>query len=105
MVGLGTSAVLAFVQFYGALSNDTSQQITPLFRIDLFSLFFIAIICCAAFSLSVFAYSYFMRLKDDQDEYQLLLLLAALGGVTLASSTHFIGALIGLEMIFMIIIL
>ena len=23
MVGLGTSAVLAFVQFYGALSNDT----------------------------------------------------------------------------------
>ena len=101
MVGLGTSAVLAFVQFYGALSNDTSQQITPLFRIDLFSLFFIAIICCAAFSLSVFAYSYFMRLKDDQDEYQLLLLLAALGGVTLASSTHFIGALIGLEMMSM----
>ena len=34
MVGLGTSAVLALVQFYGALSNDTSPQITPLFRID-----------------------------------------------------------------------
>ena len=101
MMGLGASAVLAIAQFSQSLPIEVSQQITPLFRVDLFSLFFVAIICCAAFSLSVFAFRYFMRLSDDRDEYQLLLLLATLGGVTLATSVHFIGALIGLEMMSM----
>ena len=101
VLGLGVSAALAIIQLYQSLPNEVPQQITPLFRIDLFSLFFVVIICCAAFSLSIFAFYYFMRLNDDRDEYQLLLLLATLGGVTLATSVHFIGALIGLEMMSM----
>lgn len=73
------------------------QQITPLLVIDNFSLFFTAVILVGAIAIAVFSFPYLFALKDDVEEFYLLLLVATVGALIMVSSNHFISAFLGLE--------
>jgi NADH-quinone oxidoreductase subunit N len=75
------------------------QEVTPLLRVDSFSIFFTALILLAALAISLFSYPYLCNLEDHQDEFYLLLTIATLGALVMVGSTHFITAFLGMEML------
>jgi NADH-quinone oxidoreductase subunit N len=81
---------LAIIDYAGA-------QVTPLLLIDSYSLFFTIIVLIIAAFIAVFSYPYLYRLRDEVEEFYLLLLLATVGAITMVSSNHFISAFLGLE--------
>jgi len=72
---------------------------TPLMIIDTYGLMFSALIVSGAFFICLIAYSYSVQHGEKQDEFYLLLLLATLGGMTLAYSAHFAMFILGLELL------
>ncbi|MBQ86386.1 MAG: NADH-quinone oxidoreductase subunit N [Gammaproteobacteria bacterium] len=92
VTGLFLAAVSAMT-----LMPDANQQVTPLLIIDPYSLFFTALICLSAMFIAVLSYPFLESLDDEREEYFLLLGVATVGAVVLASSNHFVSALLGLE--------
>lgn len=72
-------------------------EVTPLLRVDAFSLFFTALILLSGLAITVFSYPYLANLEDHQDEFYLLLMIAVLGALVMVSSTHFVTAFLGME--------
>jgi NADH-quinone oxidoreductase subunit N len=99
--GLIAAALAASLQFSHLAQGAPSVLVTPLFLIDAFAVFFVIVLCLGALALAILGFGYFARLDDAREEFQLLLLLATLGAVTLASSAHFVSVVIGLEMLSM----
>lgn len=75
------------------------QEVTPLLRVDSFSMFFTALILLAALAITLFSYPYLCNLEDHQDEFYLLIAIATLGALVMVGSTHFITAFLGMEML------
>lgn len=100
-LGLLVAGLVAMGQFADQLVEPSARAITTLFLHDTFTVLFVVFICFSAMALAIIAYAYFSTLDDARDEFQLLLLLATLGAVTLASSNHFVAAVIGLELLSM----
>ena len=73
------------------------QEVTPLLRVDTFSLFFTALILLSGLAITLFSYPYLSNLEDHQDEFYLLLMIAVLGALVMVSSTHFVTAFLGIE--------
>ncbi|MCP5358978.1 MAG: NADH-quinone oxidoreductase subunit N, partial [Pseudomonadales bacterium] len=73
------------------------QEVTPLLRVDAFSLFFTALILGSALVVTLFSYPYLCNLEDQQDEFYLLLNISVLGALVMVSSTHFLTAFLGME--------
>lgn len=73
------------------------QEVTPLLRVDGFSLFFTALILLSGLAITLFSYPYLSNLEDHQDEFYLLLTIAVLGALVMVSSTHFVTAFLGME--------
>ena len=48
-------------------------EVTPLLRVDAFSLFFTALILLSGLAITLFSYPYLSNLDDHQDEFYLLL--------------------------------
>ena len=99
--GMFAAGVAAAMQLYELSMGEASRMVTPLFTIDPLSTFFITLLAFSAMAVAIMSFAYFHELDDVRDEFQLLLSLATLGAVTLASSAHFITAVIGLEMLSM----
>lgn len=74
-------------------------QITPLLIADQYSLFFTALILFATLVTALLARDYLEHRAGENEEFYLLLLLSALGGVLLVSSTHLASFLLGLELL------
>ncbi|MFT4851704.1 MAG: NADH-quinone oxidoreductase subunit N [Candidatus Pseudothioglobus sp.] len=74
-------------------------QVTPLLIVDSYSLLFSGIAILASLLIALMSYSYQASRGDHQDEFYLLLLLATLGGMTLAMSAHFASLILGLELL------
>jgi NADH-quinone oxidoreductase subunit N len=74
-------------------------QVTPLLIVDSYSLLFSGIAILASLLIALMSYSYQANRGDHQDEFYLLLLLATLGGMTLAMSAHFASLILGLELL------
>jgi NADH:ubiquinone oxidoreductase subunit 2 (subunit N) len=72
-----------------ALELGMSSQLTPLFLVDSFSVTAVLLICLSSLALALMGYAYLFELDEAKDEYQLMLLLATLGALTLASAAHF----------------
>jgi NADH-quinone oxidoreductase subunit N len=72
-------------------------EVTPLLRVDDFSLFFTALILLSGLAVTLFSYPYLSNLEDHQDEFYLLLTIAVLGALVMVSSTHFLTAFLGME--------
>jgi NADH-quinone oxidoreductase subunit N len=76
-----------------------SWQVTPLLIVDPYGLLFSAVAVLASLLIALLAYSYQACRGHHQEEFYLLLLLATLGAMTLAVSTHFVSLMLGLELL------
>ena len=78
--------------------TGTGRAVTPLLLADSLALLFAALFCAAAAVCVLISRDYLPGLSDESDEYYLLLLLATLGAVVLAYSSHVASLLLGLEL-------
>lgn len=101
-------AVSCFITSFGLLLallslfivvDYPAQEITPLLQVDAFNLFFTALILLAALAITLFSYPYLCNLNDHQDEFYILVAIATLGALVMVSSTHFVTAFLGMEML------
>ncbi len=78
-------------------STAAPRQVTPLFVVDGYALFYMGLILAAAMAVILLSYGYLARRRERQEEYYLLLLLATLGAMALVASDHFASFFLGLE--------
>jgi hypothetical protein len=80
-------------------ATDVSAAVAPLFVIDGYALFYLALIFIAALVVTCLSYGYLeeRRFGERLDEYYVLLLLATLGAGVAVASSHFASFLLGLE--------
>ncbi|UDG81650.1 NADH-quinone oxidoreductase subunit N [Candidatus Profftia lariciata] len=88
---------LYFVSQVISITND-SLRVTPLFIIDNFSIFYIALVLLSSLATSTFAYLWLKGYRDNRDEFYLLLIIATLGGIVLACANHLAALFIGIEL-------
>ena len=80
-------------------ATDGSLSVTPLFRIDSFSMLYIGLVLLSSLATSTFAYPWLQGYPDNRDEFYLLVLIATLGGIVLACANHLAALFIGIELI------
>jgi NADH-quinone oxidoreductase subunit N len=75
------------------------RQVGPLLSIDGYSLFYMGLIVAATFAVVVLSYGYFERQTEHREELYILILVAALGSITLVAANHFVSFFLGLEIL------
>jgi NADH-quinone oxidoreductase subunit N len=90
-----TIAASLIALFYS--SSFGAHEIAPLFTVDSFGLFYMALVFLATLVVTLLSYAYIGQQDENKEEYYILLLLAALGGSVLVVSSHFISLFMGLE--------
>ena len=75
------------------------RRVTPLLVVDFYTLFYSGLVLAAAGAVVVLCYGYFERQEGDHDEVYILLLIATLGAMVLAGSSHFASFFLGLELL------
>ncbi|ALD15129.1 NADH-quinone oxidoreductase subunit N [Buchnera aphidicola (Aphis glycines)] len=73
-------------------------NITILFYLDRYSLFYIAIILLSSISTCVFSYSWLLNYPFNKEEFYLLLLLSTLGSICLTISNNMSSIFISIEL-------
>ena len=76
-----------------------ATQVTALLDIDGYALFFFGLITAASFAVALLAYGYLRNRDIDKEEFYVLLLVATLGAMILAASSHFASFFLGLEVL------
>ncbi len=67
--------------------------------IDGYARFYAGLILAATAAVTLLSFGYLEREAEQRDEYYLLMLLATLGSIVLASATHFVSFFLGLELL------
>ncbi|WP_028081691.1 NADH-quinone oxidoreductase subunit NuoN [Solimonas soli] len=80
-------------------SDHPDTIVTPLFVIDGYALFYMALILVTTLATATLSHAYLERFRGEREEMYLLLTLSALGGLTLACAQHFASLFIGLELL------
>ncbi|MBJ7221350.1 MULTISPECIES: NADH-quinone oxidoreductase subunit NuoN [unclassified Brenneria] len=93
---IGLNIALLSLYFVGQVGPT---DVTPLLRVDGFSMFYTALVLLASLATSTFAYPWLEGFPDNRDEFYLLVLIAALGGILLSSANHLAALFIGIELI------
>src|SRR3546814_12910647 len=75
-----------------------ATMVTPLFVVDGYALFYMALILIATLATATLSHAYLEGFSGEKEEMYLLLCLSALGGLTLACATHFASLFIGFEL-------
>jgi NADH-quinone oxidoreductase subunit N len=75
------------------------RQVTTLLVIDSYALFFMGLIVAASFTVALLAYGYLAQREGNREEFYVLILVATLGAMVLAASTHFASFFLGLEIL------
>jgi NADH-quinone oxidoreductase subunit N len=88
----------AFASLF-VVSRGVSRQVAALLIMDDYSLFYMALIFAASLVVTLLAYSYLERRREQCEEFYLVLLLATLGSAVLVASTHFVSFFLGLEIL------
>lgn len=98
---IGLNLALLSLYFVGQLlsATDGSLNVTPLFRVDSFSMLYIGLVLLSSLATSTFAYPWLQGYPDNRDEFYLLVLIATLGGIVLACANHLAALFIGIELI------
>ncbi|AUH00195.1 NADH-quinone oxidoreductase subunit NuoN [Pectobacteriaceae bacterium CE70] len=81
------------------VSQVGPTDVTPLIRVDGFSMFYTGLVLLASLATSTFAYSWLEGYPDNRDEFYLLVLIATMGGLLLATANHLASLFIGIELI------
>lgn len=83
-----------------AVAGDiVPRQVTALFVIDRYALFYQGLVIGSSLAVALLAYDYFEASRVRREEFYMLLLLATLGASVLVASTHFASFFIGLELL------
>ncbi|WP_312240206.1 NADH-quinone oxidoreductase subunit NuoN [Pantoea sp.] len=93
---IGLNLALLSLYFVGQIG---AMDVTPLLRVDGYSMFYIGLVMLASLATCTFAYPWLTDFPDNTDEFYLLVLIAALGGVVLASANHLASLFIGIELL------
>jgi len=75
------------------------QTATPLLVVDGFALFYYALILVLTLATATLSHAYLEGHRGHKEEHYVLLAIAALGALVLASSTHFASFFLGLEIL------
>lgn len=95
-------AALALAAAFAASLAPTGLEpriIGPLLVIDGFSLFYSALLNAAGLVAVLLSYAYLRPLREQMEEYYVLIVLAVLGAAILASARHFASLFLGLELL------
>jgi NADH-quinone oxidoreductase subunit N len=97
-VALLSLAVLAgaFLSIFAALPL-APRQVTPLLHVDAFALCYMGLFLLGAFGIAIFSHDYLRWARAGSEKYYGLLLLATLGMLVLAASSHFVSFFLALE--------
>ncbi len=76
-----------------------TAQVTALLTIDRYALFFFGLITAASFAVVLLAFGYLEKREGNKEEFYILLLVATLGAMVLAASSHFATLFLGLEVL------
>lgn len=90
--------VLAFATL-PLIASRLPQQVTSLFIIDNYAIFYLGLLLAASLAVTLLAYGYLQKRPGDHEELYLLLLLATLGSTVLVVSSHFVSFFLGLELL------
>lgn len=90
---------IAMVLVTPQLSVGAASQITPLLVADKYSSIFTQVILFATLITALLARDYLARRAGENEEFYLLLLLSALGGIFMVSASHLASFLLGLELL------
>jgi len=93
---IGLNLALFSLYFVGQAGP---MDVTPLMRVDSYSILFTGLVIVASLATCTFAYPWLATFPDNREEFYLLVLIAALGGVVLASANHLAALFIGIELI------
>jgi NADH-quinone oxidoreductase subunit N len=97
VITLGTLILASAALCFPVLARD--PYITPLIRFDGYAVFFMGLLFLAALGVAVMAYGYLRGRAIVREEFYILLLIAMVGCVFLAASTHFASFFLGLEVL------
>ena len=94
VVGLNFALLsLWFVGHAGAM------DVTPLMRVDGYAMLYTGLVLLASLATCTFAYPWLEGYSDNKEEFYLLVLIAALGGILLANANHMASLFLGIELI------
>jgi NADH-quinone oxidoreductase subunit N len=93
---IGLNLALLSLYFVGQAG---AQDVTPLLRIDGYSMFYIGLVLLASLATTTFAYPWLEGYPDNREEFYLLVLIAAMGGILLACANHLASMFLGIELI------
>lgn len=93
---IGLNLALLSLYFVGQAGP---MDVTPLLRVDGYSMFYTGLVLLASLATCTFAYPWLVGYPDNREEFYLLVLIAAMGGILLASANHLASLFIGIELI------
>jgi NADH-quinone oxidoreductase subunit N len=92
-------ALLGLAGAFCSLFFVPLRPVTALLIIDSYALFFMGLIVAASFAVALLAYGYLATREGNREEFYVLILVATLGAMVLAASTHFASLFLGLEIL------
>ncbi len=96
----GQLAALVSIFALGGFAQDrVATPVTNLILIDGFAYFYSALVIFASLVCTVFLRNFLESYSNNKEEVYMLLLIAAIGGLVLVSSSHMAGFFIGLELL------
>lgn len=75
------------------------RPVTALLILDNYALLFMGLITAATFAVALLSYGYLAKREGNKEEFYVLLLVATLGAMVLAASSHFVSLFLGLEIL------
>lgn len=93
---IGLNIALLSLYFVGQVGP---LDVTPLLRVDGYSMFYIGLVLVSSLATVTFAYPWLSGYPDNREEFYLLVLIATLGGILLACANHLAAMFLGIELI------
>src|SRR5438105_471491 len=89
---------LSFICLWPAFSI-APVQITSLLIIDRYALIYMGLVLAASAAVVLLSFTYFENRSEHKEEFYILLLLATVGSMVLAASSHMVSFFLGLELL------
>ncbi len=96
---LGLNAALLMIIWQVSQPTGGPAQVTSLFMVDGFALFYMAIVLVAALACTTLAHAYIDSYKNNREELYILLLIAVTGAMLLGASQNLSSFFIALELL------
>jgi len=96
---LSIATLLLAMLALSPMSDLAPLIVTPILVSDQYSIFYSLLILFSTFVIALLAKDYLLERSGENEEFYLLLILAALGGLILVSATHLASFLLGLELL------